>query len=1327
LMRGLAVFRLAALLLVLAVAVPGPAAAQLSFFGLKNKLIDFALSQVNVPGSLEISVTKVESPDDGATDLIGVAIADSDGVWLRIGRVSMNWDPSRLTSGQVSVTKLVADDVEVLRQPKPGPPEAPAAKTDDAGPKSLVWPRSPISVVVAGMQLNRVQIAGGVVGPSPLAFNASGQFKDEGDEQSARIALDRTDSVVGTIRFDYRRNFATELLRLVLDAKEAPGGVVAELAGLPPGSATVVHVEGDGPVLNWAADLRAKIDDIGLVEGQVQIASVQPLDLKLDVKAAAEGQMRTTGGPLLAEPVGLQADLVVAESGLLTLRRIAVDSQIGRVEASGSFDTNSGELDAKVEADLPRLGPPEIDGVTVTGVHFLGQVGGKVDALTGSGAFALASLAADGVAANGVALDATFGLDGETVRFDLKSRAAGLKADRLDLAGTQGVAFDLAGVLEGQEATLSRFVLTGPVVEAKASGTASLADGPLALAYQVRIPDLSPVAAAYDAKAAGRIVSEGKLSGTLAAPRLDAFTAAEQLAMDGQALGDVRVQHDVVVAEAVSGKVTIDAATKLYGKLRAETDLVLAGETLTLTKLQADGMGVQVRSPKPLSVDLAKTLIDGRIAWSAGNLASLARLAGAPMAGKAAGDVVFKPQQGRQNLTVNAKLERGKVGDAAVSLLTVKAAIRDALGLVPGVDASVHGETITAGDVEITPVDLTVKGPLNALAVSGSLAGTAPDGKPLTGEWAATVDVLKAPISATISTLIARYAKEEVRLTAPLKLTSGNGRTRMDGLALAVPGGTVSGDAEVRGQALLAALAVKVPDITRLATLAGVPIEAGSIDASIDYDSRKSARVFADITNLRMADLPTGAEALTVQLRSFWDGKEARASVQVGGGFGEPIHADVVAPVKPSGSFVPKPAPTAPLAGQVLWSGRAERLWSLVPAADHYLAGQVDIDLRIGGTIGGPSVSGRSDITDGRYENLEAGTVLTKLQAKSQVAADGGFLVTVDARDPVGAPVSAQIEVHGKDLDAKITTQKALLVRREDVTATVTANITATGTLLRPVVAGDILIDRAEVRLVHAMPPSIADLGDVQIKGAPKPRTKPAEDGRIALDMRVHAPDSIFVRGRGLDSEWRMALVVGGTAKKPRVTGAISKIRGQLTLLGKPFDLDRGEVRFADTARIDPALDVALIREANGIKGGITVTGPASASKVEFVSTPQLPKGEVMPRLLFDQSSQSLSPLQALDLASGIATLLDGSGGTLDRVRNAVGLDVLRVEDKGAGTGVTVGKTVAPGVFVGANQPIDGSAPSARVEIEVFENVIVESDLGQQSGSSIGVKWRTDF
>ncbi len=115
---------------------------------------------------------------------------------------------------------------------------------------------------------------------------------------------------------------------------------------------------------------------------------------------------------------------------------------------------------------------------------------------------------------------------------------------------------------------------------------------------------------------------------------------------------------------------------------------------------------------------------------------------------------------------------------------------------------------------------------------------------------------------------------------------------------------------------------------------------------------------------------------------------------------------------------------------------------------------------------------------------------------------------------------------------------------------------------------------------------------------------------------------------------------------------------------------------FSGATPIDPGLDVKLLRDNDGIRGGIAVSGNASDIQINFVSTPALPQGEVMPRVLFGRSRQSLSVLEALELASGIATLMDGSGGMVDRVRSAIGLDVLRVEDKGDGAAVTVGKNV---------------------------------------------------
>jgi len=203
---------------------------------------------------------------------------------------------------------------------------------------------------------------------------------------------------------------------------------------------------------------------------------------------------------------------------------------------------------------------------------------------------------------------------------------------------------------------------------------------------------------------------------------------------------------------------------------------------------------------------------------------------------------------------------------------------------------------------------------------------------------------------------------------------------------------------------------------------------------------------------------------------------------------------------------------------------------------------------------------------------------------------------------------------------------------------------------------------------------------------------------------------------------------VEGTAAKPRVVGSIERIRGQLVLLGKTFEMDSGVIDFNGAVPVNPTLDIALLRSADGIRGGIQVSGTANDPAVDFVSTPSLPEGEVMPRVLFSRSRQSLSAVEALELASGIATLLSGSGGTVDRVRTAVGLDVLRFGSTEEGEAeVTIGQNIAEGVFVGASQPIDGTAPSLNVEVEVLDDVLLESEVKETGGTSIGVKWKYDF
>ena len=97
-------------------------------------------------------------------------------------------------------------------------------------------------------------------------------------------------------------------------------------------------------------------------------------------------------------------------------------------------------------------------------------------------------------------------------------------------------------------------------------------------------------------------------------------------------------------------------------------------------------------------------------------------------------------------------------------------------------------------------------------------------------------------------------------------------------------------------------------------------------------------------------------------------------------------------------------------------------------------------------------------------------------------------------------------------------------------------------------------------------------------------------------------------------------------------------------------------------------------------------------------------------------------------MAIGVAQLLDGGGGALDSARGSVGLDVLRINSGEDGaTSVTVGSNVADGVFVGAKQPIGSGSASVQVEVEVFDNITIDSEFGPDVGTSIGLNWKKDF
>jgi len=150
--------------------------------------------------------------------------------------------------------------------------------------------------------------------------------------------------------------------------------------------------------------------------------------------------------------------------------------------------------------------------------------------------------------------------------------------------------------------------------------------------------------------------------------------------------------------------------------------------------------------------------------------------------------------------------------------------------------------------------------------------------------------------------------------------------------------------------------------------------------------------------------------------------------------------------------------------------------------------------------------------------------------------------------------------------------------------------------------------------------------------------------------------------------------------------------------------------------------------------------GTASAPEVKLESDPPAPRDEILARLLFNRGLARISPIQALQLAEAANTLWGGPGffQFMTRARRMLGLDELDLkvnepaEGKRDKTGlkestIGVGKYLRDGVYVGVEQDLGSEAGKVKAQVDITPNLSVESSVGRDAKTGIGLKWKKDY
>lgn len=882
---------------------------------------------------------------------------------------------------------------------------------------------------------------------------------------------------------------------------------------------------------------------------------------------------------------------------------------------------------------------------------------------------------------------------------------------KVTLPGTGGLALD-------------GLTIAGTHVTASANG--ALGREGSDLKADIAIPDLR--------RADPRLSGRGEVKAALTGP-LDRLGATIRAALTNATALGRPVPRLALDAKLGDLQGALNGVVKLDGEIEGKPAL----GTVNFAKHDAGGWNLSLLDIAIGSVALkgaldldAANLAEGALTLAARNLDDLSALALTRLGGRLDADLRLARPDGGQRLDFTAKGQRLTAPNLSIDRLDASLGIAD-LRRRPVIDGTVEIDRAVVAGEAVSQLRLLSKasGTASAMSLEANARGFALSGK----------GTLQAgdPLRFDLASFTATRDGRRIALAKPASFTAIDGGVAIRDFALAVESGRITLDGEAGNRLDLRFAAQRVPLSAARLVVPSLDL-AGTLDAQAEIKGTADAPTgpwSVRISRLVAAQTrSTGLPPLDIAGQGTLSGSQTSLDASINGGRGIALTAKGTAPLRPEGRL------------DLAVQGRLDAALANAQLAPdgRRLTGQVAIDMRAGGTLADPRLSGGASLSGGSFSDALQGVRLTGMEARVTASGSELTIERFSARTPGDGSLSASGRVRidpaaGFPGEIRIEGRRAQLISNGLVTAVANLGLDLSGPLAqRPRIGGRVDLVTVEVSVPDRLPTSlrpIENIRHINAKGQAaarlaqqrRARAAAARDARnpvfdAALDFVVSAPGRVFIRGRGIDAELGGDVRVAGTLASPTLTGGFELRRGRLNVLTQRLDFTRGVVSFGGD--LTPELDFVAETQAGDVTARILITGSAAAPQFAFTSVPELPQDEVLSRLLFERASGSLSPFQALQLAQAAAQFAGGGGDDVfERVRRSLGVDNLDVQMGAGGPTVGLSKSLANGVTIGLRagaKPAD-SGVSLGVDLTRRLKLQAETNADGSAAVGIGAEW----
>lgn len=927
---------------------------------------------------------------------------------------------------------------------------------------------------------------------------------------------------------------------------------------------------------------------------------------------------------------------------------------------------------------------------------------------------------------NGRPIDVTLAAavpDGRVMEHELTNARLGFtgQVDGSDVTGTidgsggldglvLAVAGDISAVgerraISGLDVRVGPNRLTGDLAR---DGTA-----PATGALTLDAPDITPLAALALIEATGSVDARIELSAAEVGQGVGLTAAARDIVVGATRVGSLDARADI--SDAL-GLPLVNGTLQGSGIAAGGIDIASVGATAT----QTDATTMQFEADARLAIgtlaDLSgelKRLDDGFAARldslrlrQQGVSATLGAPATVTVSGGAIELTPLRLDFGTGSLTAEGRVAESFDVDVAIATmpLAIANAIRPDLQLAGTVNGTARltgprsapdvrfdvAATDVASNVTrgagLPPVSLTARGATNAgrlgldarVTAGGGLAAEARGSIPLgAGNLDMTVDLQSFPVA-----LVDRLA--------------GNRGLR----------GTVTGQATVRGT-------LADPDVTFTARGEGLTATVLSSNAVPPVNVTAEGAFRARTVTLRNVRA-TGA-----------GGMDLTASGRIPlAGPGLDVRVSGTAPLSMANPFLEQRSAQASGVARVNATARGS-------LAAPQLGGSVTID---GGTFVDPETNIRLEgIT--LDAGLEGNAAI--LRSLSASVATGGR-ITAAGRVTLNAAAGYPADLSLRILDVRYTDGAFVSTRLSGELGVEGPLVGGAGLLSGRIDLGRTEISIAEGLGSHAQaaleqvdhvatpPPVQITLDRARVEEMRAATAAPTRAG-MRLDVRINAPNQIFVRGRGLDVELGGSVRIQGRTTDIQPVGQFDLRRGRIVILGQRIEFEEGSLQLV--GNLDPLLHFVARTRSQDVTAIVTVAGRVSAPDIQFSSEPPLPQDEVLARILFNRATDNLSPFQLAQLAAAAAELAGGGGGPgiMSQIRDATGLDDLDIvtEEDGA-TAVRAGRYLDENLYLNLQTDTAG-VTQAEINLDISDSVTARGAVASDGNTTIGIYYERDF